>query len=311
MTDNKKKQGRWRLQTGERQLLLILGDTFGAALATFFALFLWAQLDWFGFSLSFMRFRAGWFILLPIAWLLLMVNNYDVFRAASWRETFKGTLLSTGGGFFLYFLVYFTSDPGSLPRRAILYFLVLVFFTTVIWRRLYIKIFTTPDFMRRVLILGAAESGRTMLDVYKAMDPAPFSVVGFIDDDPEKHGQSLDEFEVLGNYSSLLGLINSQEITDLIVAILGPMSGNMFQVILDAQERGVAITRMPVAYEELLGRLPIQHLESDWLLRSFVDEVRVSALYRIAKRTLDVFGSLIGIFATMLVLPWVSLADRD
>ncbi|TFH37774.1 MAG: sugar transferase [Anaerolineales bacterium] len=302
------KRSRWRLQTGERQLLLIIGDTFAAALATFIALYLWAQFDWFGFSLSFVRFRGGWFILLPIAWLFLMVNNYDVFRAASWRESLKGTLISTSGGIFLYLIVYFSSDPGSLPRRAILYFLVLVLFTTLIWRRLYIKVFTTPNFMRRVLIVGAGESGRTMLNVYKAINPAPFSLVGFIDDDPEKQGQSLDDFPVLGESSKLISIIEAHEITDLIVAVLGPMSGNLFQVILDAQEQGVAITRMPLAYEEYLGRLPIQHLESDWLLRSFVDEVRVSALYTIITRILDLTGSLVGLFACALVLPWVSFA---
>jgi exopolysaccharide biosynthesis polyprenyl glycosylphosphotransferase len=147
-----------------------------------------------------------------------------------------------------------------------------------------------------------------MLDVYRAIDPLPFSLVGFIDDDPEKQGQSMEELQVLGDHTSLLPLLEKKDITDLIVAILGPMSGNMLQAILDAQERGIEITRMPVAYEELLGRLPIQHLEADWLLRSFVDEVRVSTLYGILKRGMDIIGSLIGLLACFLVLPWVALA---
>jgi exopolysaccharide biosynthesis polyprenyl glycosylphosphotransferase len=184
----------------------------------------------------------------------------------------------------------------------------LVLLSTLAWRWLYIKVFTAPDFMRRVVIVGAAESGNTMLQVYQAVSPPPFSLVGFIDDDPRKHGQALGGFPVLGDNTKLLGIIDEQDVTDLIVAILGPMSGSMFQAILDAQERGIVITRMPVAYEELLGRLPIQHLESDWLLRSFVDEVRVSALYRIGKRILDILGSLAGLTACLLVLPWVALA---
>jgi len=40
------------------------------------------------------------------------------------------------------------------------------------------------------------------------------------------------------------------------------MQGSTFQILLDAQEKGVDITPMPVLYEELLGRVPINHLES-------------------------------------------------
>lgn len=302
------KRKRWRLQDGERRLILLLGDFIVATGAAFLAIYAWGQVDWLGFSSVFVRFRAGWFFILPFVWLLLMLNNYDVLRAASWRETLRGVLLSALGGIFLYLLLYFSSEPGSLPRRGVLYFLIISTLLSLIWRWLYIKVFTAPNFMRRALVIGAAESGQTMLNVYRAIVPAPFSLVGFIDDDPGKQGQAIGEFRVLGDHKSLLKIIHQEEITDLIVAILGPMSGNMLQALLDAQENGIQIIRMPVVYEEILGRLPINHLESDWLLRSFVDEVRVPTLYVILKRLVDIAGSLAGLLGCLLVFPWVSLA---
>jgi exopolysaccharide biosynthesis polyprenyl glycosylphosphotransferase len=308
MSERKVSRRRWRLQDGERRMSLLVGDFVASTGATFLALYLWGQLDWLGFSAVFVRFRAGWFFLLPFIWLILMINNYDVLRAASWRETFRGVLFSALGGIFLYFLVYFTSDPGSLPRRGVLYFLIITTLLNLGWRWLYIKVFTAPNFMRRVFVIGAAESGRTMLQVYKAVAPPPFILVGFIDDDPDKLMQAIEGYPVLGNSRNLLDLIEEHSITDLIVAILGPMKGEMFQAVLDAQERGLNITRMPVAYEEILGRLPINHLESDWLLRSFVDELRVSTLYRILKRLLDLIGSVLGLLITLIFLPGVALA---
>jgi lipopolysaccharide/colanic/teichoic acid biosynthesis glycosyltransferase len=86
------------------------------------------------------------------------------------------------------------------------------------------------------------------------------------------------------------------------------MRGEMFQAVLDAQERGLNVTRMPVAYEEILGRLPINHLESDWLLRSFVDELRVPTVYRIQKRVMDFIGGAAGVLVYLLIFPWVALA---
>jgi lipopolysaccharide/colanic/teichoic acid biosynthesis glycosyltransferase len=65
---------------------------------------------------------------------------------------------------------------------------------------------------------------------------------------------------------------------------------------------------MPVAYEELLGQVPIRHLESDWLLRSFVDELRVSKMYLLVKRVLDILGGLTGLLIFMFFYPVVGLA---
>ncbi|HHH81413.1 MAG TPA: hypothetical protein ENL35_00315, partial [Chloroflexi bacterium] len=63
------RRRRWRLGSGERRLLLILGDEIAAAGATFLALYFWAQFDWLGFSVGFVRYRAGWFVALPLLWL--------------------------------------------------------------------------------------------------------------------------------------------------------------------------------------------------------------------------------------------------
>ena len=84
--------------------------------------------------------------------------------------------------------------------------------------------------------------------------------------------------------------------------------GRTFQMILDVQEGGVTVARMPTIYEEITGRVPIHHLETDWLIRSFVDETRVSAFYELGKRLVDIAGSLVGIGIFFLSLPFVAFA---
>jgi hypothetical protein len=71
------------------------------------------------------------------------------------------------------------------------------------------------------------------------------------------------------------------------------MLGETFQTLLDAQERGIEIIRMATLYEELLGRVPIHHLESDWVIRSFVDEARSGSFFELGKRLLDIIGSIV------------------
>jgi lipopolysaccharide/colanic/teichoic acid biosynthesis glycosyltransferase len=54
--------------------------------------------------------------------------------------------------------------------------------------------------------------------------------------------------------------------------------------------------------------VPILSLEANWLLRSFVDQARVSGFYLLVKRVMDILGALAGIFLMLLVFPFVALA---
>jgi len=69
----------------------------------------------------------------------------------------------------------------------------------------------------------------------------------------------------------------------------------------------VDVTRMPILYEEMTGRVPIHHLESDWIIRSFVDEVRVSGFYDLFKRIVDIFGGIAGMLILMIASPFLAL----
>ena len=66
---------------------------------------------------------------------------------------------------------------------------------------------------------------------------------------------------------------------------------------------GVEIVRMPTAYEEVVGRVPIMMLEANWILRSFVDELRVNGFYLLTKRLLDLLGGAVGTLDYVIFLP--------
>ncbi len=309
MAKQHKTSTLWRLGLRERRTLLLLGDVFIGAIALAAALVIWGlSEEWLGLSLAFIQERVEvWFYLLPLVWLLLLVDLYDVHRAAHRRQVITGILAATAIGFVLYLFVYFASD-NPLPRRGVAAFLGVASLLTWFWRMIYIRIFTAPNFMRRVLLVGAGRAGRVILEIVKGMHPKPFELVGLIDDDPKLLKTEVEGYQVIDNSENLLELVESEAITDIIVAISGTMMGSTFQTILDAQERGIEITRMPVAYEELVGRVPINILETDWLLRSFVDEFRFGGFYEVIKRAIDILGGLVGVLIVVVLLPFVGLA---
>jgi len=60
----------------------------------------------------------------------------------------------------------------------------------------------------------------------------------------------------------------------------------------------------------LTNRVPIALLESDWIIRSFIDRKPTSGLYRLSKRIMDLFFSLIGMVALAVLSPILVLLIR-
>jgi exopolysaccharide biosynthesis polyprenyl glycosylphosphotransferase len=302
------KPVRWRLRQRELTIILLLGDLFVTFSSLLIAIYFWARPDWLRFSLTFIRERIPfWYYLLPLLWIVFLVELYDVRRASRVRDTITGIAIAALISLGIYSLVYFTSEPNSLPRRGVAAFILASFVLTIIWRLLYIKVFTAPSFIRRVLIIGAGRAGSTVAQVIREIWPAPFLVIGFIDDDPHKMGIEIKGFPVLGDNCDLIDIARKHHITDLIFSISNQMNPDMFEALLKAEELGIEITTMPVIYEELLSRVPVFLLQSDWILRSFLDQAHANRFYELMKRLLDILGSLIGMFFLVVFTPLISL----
>ncbi len=309
-----------RLRPSEQRFILLLGDFIASAIALFGALYIWREYNRIALIAKGLterqieRFQISieipiWFYALPLIWLLLLVDSYEVHTAASWRKTLRSIAAAPIAGLLAYSLIFtINQDPNSLPRIAVGAFLVIASVLTLLWRALFIRLYTSSGLMRRVLIVGAGNAGRSLAEIYTKMSPPPFILLGYIDDDSAKQGRSYGGFAVLGASTKLLNLIDDYRVSDIVVAINGEIKGETFQSILDAQEHGVEVTRMPILYEELTGRVPIDHLESDWVIRSFVDQVRTRGTYELMKRFMDIAGGLVGLFIFWLIYPFAGLA---
>ncbi|MCX6059943.1 MAG: sugar transferase [Chloroflexi bacterium] len=308
-----------RLRPSEQRAILLIGDLIAAAGAMLLALYFWYEYSLYILIKSGLSAAKAerlidvkvpfWFYLLPLIWLLLMVDSYETHIASNWKKTLRGIAVAPIAGLFGYSLLFtFNQDPNSLPRIGIGAFLVFASILTLAWRGTYIRLYTSSGLMRRVLIVGAGKAGHSLLEIYRKLNPPPFLLVGFIDDDIRKHGKPHHGFEVLGTSEKLLEIIENYHISDIVIAINGVIKGGTFQTILDAQEKGIEVIRMPIMYEELTRRVPVEHLESDWVIRSFVDQVRVSGVYELFKRLMDIAGGLLGVLFFALSFPLVAIS---
>lgn len=300
---------RWRIRSGERQAILLLGDLIAAYNSVFLGLYFWAQKDWLDFSWEFLGQRAPfWFYLLPLLWVILLIEIYDVRKANHKKDVARGIATATGVSIFLYLIIFFFSDPNSLPRRGVFIFIIAATVLTFAWRFIYISIFTAPVFTRRALMIGAGKAGSTLAEMLQSAQSGPFQLIGYIDDDLEKQGTEINGYRVLGTGSMMTQLIEEHDITDLIFAISGELNPELFRDILRVAETDVEVTSMPTLYEEVFGRVPIFLLQSDWILRSFLDQSHTTGMYESLKRLMDIVGSLLGLLMLLVLFPLISLA---
>ncbi|HBY08527.1 MAG TPA: glycosyl transferase [Chloroflexi bacterium] len=311
---------RIRLRPSEHRVLLFIGDLLMSVASDFAAIYTWKEYQRYVLMADDLKPKVVeqllgnieipfWFYLLPFVWLLLMIELYEPHTATNWRKTLRGIAIAAFVGLVIYSLVFIIRvNPNALPRIGVGAFLLYASILTLLWRSLYIRFNTSSGQLRRILVVGAGKAGHTLAEVFLSQTPPPFNLIGYIDDDPQKLGQSIFDFPVISQSFELLEIIESYKISDIVVAISSAIQGATFQTILDAQEQGVEVTRMPTLYEEMTGRVPIHHLESDWVIRSFVDEARVSGMYLLAKRLIDVLGGLAGLVIFVIIFPLTALA---
>ena len=180
---------KWRLRPRERRTLLLLVDFLMAVIAMIIAIYVWSVADLYQ-SLT-LDFLASLTQLVFPASIFLAFLDGTGFMMSTVPETRDRTLrniaFSALIGLGIYMVFYFTyQTPKSLPRIGVASFIISVFILTLFWRLLYIRIFTAPQFMRRMLLVGAGDTGKIMLQIINQIKPRPYIMVGIIDDDPQK-----------------------------------------------------------------------------------------------------------------------------
>ncbi len=154
----------WQLRPGERRLLITVGDFLFSWIAFVIAVYVWAvaQVQFIPLMDFIQSKLQNWFFLLPIVWIILLVDSYDSRTSSDIRKTVRSISVSALIGAAIYLVIYFASDQ-SLPRRGVAAFLGSAYLLTLLWRMIYIWIFSGPRFMHSVMVVGAGETGKALL----------------------------------------------------------------------------------------------------------------------------------------------------
>jgi len=175
------------------------------------------------------------------------------------------------------------------------------------WRLIYETTLVRARRPLRLAIIGAGKAGQAFYNMVKKRKD--YEVIGFLDDDEKKWGQSMGSASVLGGSEGLFDLVRERKIDKVIVAITRTIRPEMYKKLIEAKFSGVNVYEMPTYYEMLTGKIPVRHVSDLWLTHSTMSGVRRSTYTLRVKRVIDIFLSLCGLIVTspFMALIWVAI----
>lgn len=124
--------------------------------------------------------------------------------------------------------------------------------------------------VRRTLVVGAGDAGEILVRALRRNPRHGTMMIGFVDDDPQKHGMRIHGFPVLGPISDLPRLIHAYHADQVIIAIAN-LPGKRLREITMLCDRAAVRTRIIPALHELID---------ERFLLSQVREVRIEDMLR-------------------------------
>jgi len=301
---------RFQLHAADRKKVLVMGDLLAVNAAVLAALWRWTtRRDYLHFDLPFILDHIAWFPFLTVLWLALATANnfYDLQVTARFRTGLARLAGITAQLLLAYFLIYFFSPPGSLPRLFVLEYGVLSSLLILLWRALRPFLLVWPKFRRRAIVVGAGRRGQAIAQAIQANLDADYELVGFIDDSPSVQGQTIAGVSVVGRGSDLVSRAIEAGASEIILATDRKPQGELREALMDCHGRGLAITPMPLLYGQITGRIPVEHLD-DWLDVVPLQLGSIFNIYPWMKRLIDVAVAALGLAVLAPLFPLLALA---
>ncbi len=288
---------RFSLQRSQVRWTLVLGDLVLVNVAALGALWLGIQRSSWWLAVGSWDSFSAWFLFLSLLWFLCaqVFDAYDLRVASSPRRVIGATLGVVLGTLAVYLVVYFFAAPQSLPRHLIIFFALIAAVLLSAWRGMFALALGSGPLARRVAIVGGGASTALLLQVLREHASAYYRVVAVFDATAR-----LAESE--GN--------SARGLDEVIVGAQDDLNDEWLAALVAWREQGVQIVHMAAVYEELTGRVPVEHVGKNWSVLLPWEQDSTRGLNGILKRALDIVLAGGALMVTGLCLPFIALAIR-
>ncbi len=248
------------------------------------------------------------YVTVAAIWTLVffVLNVYDARHTLRAADELQSLLLATGlAGFMFAGLLYLSYR--DLSRLLFIYFVLLnvVFLIGYRWvLRLALRWAGARQLStRRILVIGAGAVGQTVGRRIQEEAWTGLELVGYLDDDPEKMGQTFAEGIVFGPLSLALIMVKQKRVDEVIFALPLRAHETLRQLIIALQEQPVRVRVVPDVLDLAFFRASMEDWDGIPLIG--LRDPAISGINRIIKR---IFDLLIASVTLLIVWPIMLIA---
>lgn len=217
-----------RREARSRVILLVTLDVL-CVVSSFLAAY-WFRLQ-SGFFLTYLPFQSIHvyaLMMVCVLWIFIFAIH-RLYRREVYLSVFDqlvGIFNSVNvSGLILLATAFVTKQSLFMERRLVLVvawglsIVLLTIVRVVIVRAVFLKNLKRDPFRTRIVVVGAGESGSQFIRLVHHTSARSYEVVGFVDDDPLKQGQKIEETPVLGTVSDLERIVEERQVELVFVAV--------------------------------------------------------------------------------------------
>ncbi len=289
------RSARWSLQRSQVRWVLIIGDLLLVNTAAVIALWLGVQRSTWWLAVASWDTFSVWFLFLSFIWFacaeVMDLNDLRVAGVAlrAVRATLGVVLVTLA----VYLVVYFVAAPQTLPRHLIVFFAIAAAFLLSVWRGLFALALGTGPLARRVAVVGAGSSAAALLQAIREHAARYYSVTAV--------------FDLTARVPDLTAR-NMADLDEVIVGEQEDLSADWLAAVVGWREQGIQVVNMATVFEELTGRVPVEHVGRNWSVLLPLEQDATRGLNGALKRATDLALAALALLVALPLLPLIALA---
>ncbi len=241
-----------------------------------------------------------------LIWLNYQRNGlYRNIAGRAWLEEIYLIASSVAVAIVIVLAMFFILQPLATSRLMLIYVAALTVFAGALsrllrrWLLAYLR--NRGIGIRRVLIIGMGEVGRSLLGVMRSRPELGYLPVGFLDDDAEKRAASIGRVEAFGGTAALTEVLETRGIDTVIITFRWKHYDRIHELTETCRERGTDLRIVPEIMQLNIRQVQVENLDGILLLgigahRSF------SRANQALKRVLDL------LLITLALPVWLPLS---
>lgn len=256
--------------------------------------------------------KESWYWSFVLAIYITLIGTvfelYDLQSSSRLDTTFKNVVLTSSVTVLFYLLTPFFTPFLPEKRIEIIYFYLTILTTIFLWRTIYISLFNSPRFYKKVLLIGEVSHVRSMIKSFAEIDPN-YDIIGFINSEKNSELRLDDVIEFEAN--DLLEVVNEHKISEIVVASYNAeaITPRLYNSLITLLETGHVIREYTQVYESLVHRVPVQFVGKDFYKYFPFSRSNQNKFYQFFSRTLDILVSVIGLLFGIIVTPFIIVGN--